>query len=481
MAEMIIPGTYIEVRSEGLIAPGPISISNVAVIGTARRGPINTVVIPGSFAEARDIFGPYDSFDAPEDPGAPLTLMRALELAYANGAQNIFAMRVGATGANAGDTSVYTLAAGAGTNVRVESLFAGSGYDDAELKVDPGASGLNVSFTTADKRLRETWRDVPAAADEFAATINGTSTTYPYGTKSSNRGGSQLFTLDATGATGDVTAGTATVSTPGSNGANATPGNYRDALDLLLNENVHIVVLAGQTATDLGADLDAHCQNASTDTIKHDRIGVIGGDSDALNAVETHPDSGRIVFCAPGILVNDSATGKEVALPASYTAAAVAGKIASLPAHVSPTNKSLMVNGVTTRYNGTEIEQILLAHTLVLEDRRGAIKIVQGITTSTDTAWKQITTRRIVDYAKFGVRSSCDPFIGKLNNDRVRQAMKGTINSFLADMVDQEMLISYDLTVTATRAQQIRGIAQVTMTLRPTFSIDYIRVVMNLE
>ena len=31
------------------------------------------------------------------------------------------------------------------------------------------------------------------------------------------------------------------------------------------------------------------------------------------------------------------------------------------------------------------------------------------------------------------------------------------------------------------RAQQIRGIAQVVMVLRPTFSIDYIRVVMNLE
>lgn len=481
MAEMIIPGTYIEVRAEGLTVPGQISISNVAVIGTARRGPVGVVVTPANFAEARDIFGAYDPFDTPEETGAPLTLVRALELAYTNGAQNVFAVRVGATGGNAGATSVYTLAAGGGTNVRVESLYPGSGYDTADVKVETGASGLNVTFTTADKRLRETWRDVPAAVDDFVATINGTNATYPYGTKSSNRGGSQLFTLDATGAVGDVATGSATVSTGGSNGANAAAGDYRDALDLLLNEDVHIVVLAGQTAADLGADLDAHCQNASTDTIKHDRIGIIGGDSDALNAVETHPDSDRIIFCAPGILVNDSATGSQVALPGSYTAAAVAGLIASLPAHFSPTNKSLRVSGVTTRYNGTQLEQILLARTLVLEDRRGAIKVVQGITTASDTAFKQITTRRIVDYAKFGVRSSCDPFIGKLNNDRVRQAMKGTINSFLADMVDQEMLISYDLAVTATRAQQIRGIAQVTMTLRPTFSIDYIRVVMNLE
>lgn len=47
-------------------------------------------------------------------------------------------------------------------------------------------------------------------------------------------------------------------------------------------------------------------------------------------------------------------------------------------------------------------------------------------------------------------------------------------------MIDDEMLVSYELDVSATREQEIRGIAQVTMTLRPTFSIDYIKVVMFL-
>ena len=48
-------------------------------------------------------------------------------------------------------------------------------------------------------------------------------------------------------------------------------------------------------------------------------------------------------------------------------------------------------------------------------------------------------------------------------------------------MVLDEMLVSYELSVTATRAQEIAGVAVVTMTLRPTFSIDFIRVTMNLE
>ena len=59
--------------------------------------------------------------------------------------------------------------------------------------------------------------------------------------------------------------------------------------------------------------------------------------------------------------------------------------------------------------------------------------------------------------------------------------MKGSVNSLLAAMVDREMLIGYELDVSATRDQQIRGIAQVTMVLQPTFSIDFIRVVMYLQ
>jgi len=43
------------------------------------------------------------------------------------------------------------------------------------------------------------------------------------------------------------------------------------------------------------------------------------------------------------------------------------------------------------------------------------------------------------------------------------------------------MLVGYTLDVTATRDQQIAGIAQVTMTLQPVFSINFIHVTMILS
>jgi hypothetical protein len=105
---------------------------------------------------------------------------------------------------------------------------------------------------------------------------------------------------------------------------------------------------------------------------------------------------------------------------------------------------------------------------------------VKGITTDTG-AFKQISVRRIVDFAKAGVRAGADAYIGRLNNVRVRAALKATLDGFLSQMVLDEMLVGYTLDVSATREQEVNGICTVTMTLLPTFSIDYIRVTINVQ
>jgi hypothetical protein len=89
--------------------------------------------------------------------------------------------------------------------------------------------------------------------------------------------------------------------------------------------------------------------------------------------------------------------------------------------------------------------------------------------------------RRIVDYAKQGVRLGSNPYIGKLNNARVRAALKATLDGFLSGMILDEMLQNYTLDVSATRRQEIDGVCLVTMTLQPTFSIDFVKVIMTLE
>ena len=84
ISEMILPGTYIEVRSEGLIGVGGISTGNIGIVGTASKGPVGQVTILGSYAEALDIFGAYDRWSAAVD-ATPLSLVRGLEQLFRGG------------------------------------------------------------------------------------------------------------------------------------------------------------------------------------------------------------------------------------------------------------------------------------------------------------------------------------------------------------------------------------------------------------
>lgn len=136
---------------------------------------------------------------------------------------------------------------------------------------------------------------------------------------------------------------------PGNDGAAAGKEEYEKSLELLENELINIVVLAGQSAgikdSWAGTVLDAHVKK--TTQIKRERIAVIGSDfnenEDDLEQITNHTfNSDRLIFTAPGIVV--SGKKGDYQLPGAYLAAA--GLIASLPVQASPTNKVLTLKGL---------------------------------------------------------------------------------------------------------------------------------------
>ena len=258
----------------------------------------------------------------------------------------------------------------------------------------------------------------------------------------------------------------------------ATPPDYTTAFNELLKDNVNLLV-APELSTD-NAKSVLGLVNAAESNGK-DVIAVIGSDqTTAANVIAQVTENKRFILCTPGIRAYDSAAGAEVNLSGSYTAAAVAGLISSLAVQTSPTNKVLSgVTQLNQRYSYTDTAALVSGGVLALEDRRG-IRVVRGITTDSG-AFGQITTRRITDYAKAGIRQVSNPFIGRLNNERVRKAMQGAIDGFLATMLQDEALTYYQLEVTATRQDEIAGRAIVNVVMQPTFSIDYIRVTLSLQ
>jgi phage tail sheath protein FI len=465
MAEVILPGTYISVRDEGLITAGRIATGYVGIVGTAARGPVGSVVTLGSFTEARAAFGEADPWRG--GGKGELTLMRALELAFNNGASTVLAVRVAAQGAQGAKAAQLVLKKGSANLMTVAAKTPGTWGDALRVRVRAAAEGVagrvvEVSLDDA----RESFQG--ANAGELAAAMAG----------------SALVSATVQGAAGDLPDLVEEAALAGGkNGEGAGSADYGRGLEALENETVNLVLLAGQDAG-MAETLQAHLNR--TAQVRRERIGFIGSNgSDSADAIAAHSlNSDRLVYVGPGIRVRvtdpETRKDREVDLPGAYTAAAVAGLVASLPVQASPTNKPLAVSGLAAVFNQPKLEKLVQGRVLAVEKREG-FRIVKGITTSTNPAWHQITTRRIVDYAMAGVRSSCNPYIGKLNNARVRSAMKATIDGFLTRMVQDEALVGYQLEVSATRAQEVAGEAIVTMTLQPTFSIDFIMVTMYLS
>jgi hypothetical protein len=653
MAEMIIPGTYVTVRSEGLISAGRIATGIVGIVGTAMSGPVGEPVTLAGFAAARDLFGRPDDFQQPEDGAHPLTLVRSLELLYGNGASSVVAVRVaGASAASAtftlrsakGDAVAVLTAKTPGTwandmqvmveeakeDCRVQGETIRQGFDRlrysgispspenririqrgvtkrtetleivyksvvTERPVKPSApassggpprfflSGRPVEKVASVNRVRvldATGNEVrppyadakilygagaaPAAgevrivsntgelifeASEVPTSAQVVEATYAVGHEAPQPGQVLVTAWDgklqfAAGqaprqadgdiltasylvdrskcvsvtlthgttaerfvvadgallakmvndasllatATADATHGSSLPqlldgaayfgtgsNTPGNNGADAGRDEYGAGLRALSNMLVNIVVMAGQDAAEMGDVLKGHLKQ--TEEVDYERIGVIGAAGSRASQFLGHQMSDeRVVLVAPGVKSPGGGT-----LPAAYTAAAVAGLISSLPVQASLTNKVVNVPGLSVAFNRGEQEQLIRRNVLAVVDK-GGFRVLKGVTTAGEgTPFSSIPTRRIVDYAKYGVRSAASSYIGLLNNARVRSALRATLDSFLTRMVDDEALTAYELEVTATRAQEIAGEVSVVMTLQPTFSIEYVRVTMILK
>ncbi|MDQ2948837.1 MAG: phage tail sheath subtilisin-like domain-containing protein [Acidobacteriota bacterium] len=471
IAEMILPGTYIEVRAEGLIGVGGISTGNIGVVGTATRGPLNKVVILGTYSEAVDTFGAYDRWPG-TDVAPAVTLTRTLEQVFKGGGSTIYAVRVAnlAAGVTMKPMS-WVLADDGGTLFTLTATSPGTWANiiKATLQVPTtGPATIQLEYN----RLKETFTG--ATADDLVKAINS---------------GSRLVSVnDLADANKAKVPKTLTAASGGNmggpDGVAATKTEIATGLDLLANQSVNIVAIGGFDAKTIGGTVLAHLE--ATENDGRERIAVLGVSGDNLTditndvAVASNP---RLVLVAPGIVADDASrageTNKSVNLTAPYAAAVVAGRMATLAPHVSLTNKDVAVDDLTRDYTRAEQKQLLGQRVLVLQKNLG-IRVLKGITTDSG-AFTQISVRRIVDYAKAGVRIGSNPYIGRLNNSRVRSALRATLDGFLSGMVLDEMLIGYKLDVTATRAQEITGQAIVTMVLQPTFSIDFIKVIMNLE
>jgi len=261
--------------------------------------------------------------------------------------------------------------------------------------------------------------------------------------------------------------------------AGATQGDFTTAIENeLIKENINILIVPELPTSEAVSVLGVV---DTAETNGKDIIAVYGSDKTTFGDIAGDVSGNkRFIMVTPGVRTYEVASDSTVTLPGNYTAAAMAGMLSSLAPHTSPTNKKFSnVTELEERFTYGQLKTLLQANVCPLEDRQG-IRVVRGLTTE-GAAFSQITTRRIVDYGKAGARQASNPFIGRLNNIRVRKALQGAIDGFLTTMVVDEMLTEYSLEVKATRQDEIAGRAIVNIAMKPTFSIDFILVTFALS
>ena len=261
--------------------------------------------------------------------------------------------------------------------------------------------------------------------------------------------------------------------------AGAPAADYTTAFNEIIKEDVQILIAPDLSTASALSVLQPILE--SSENNGQDLIAVVGADgADADAVADQAVTNDRVILVAPGYFVPNPADDTDVALPATFTAAPVAGLLSTLSPQSSPTNKTLpALTRLTARYSYGERISLVQNRILVLEQRNG-VRVVRGLTTD-DGGFRQVTTRRIVDFAKAGIRQVGNAFIGRLNNERVRAALKGAIDGFLTGMLVDEQLTNYELEVTATRRDEIEGRAIVNALLQPTFSIDFVAVTLVLQ
>ena len=216
------------------------------------------------------------------------------------------------------------------------------------------------------------------------------------------------------------------------------------------------------------ADVISHCNRLSA--LSQGRIGFGQVPGATPKAIATAADkliaslvSDRFVLVAPAGVVG-----------------AVAGMTGSLDYFQSPTFKRLSGLGEPSPALGVESQQELLRKNVVpvVAQRGRGVIVLRGLTTDND----QISVRRVADHAVRGVKTIGELFIGRLNNEEGRGALKQKLVEFLVQMQKEGAIVpstdgtdpAFKVNVYSSQQDFAQGIVRVDLAVRPVRAIDYI-------
>lgn len=208
-------------------------------------------------------------------------------------------------------------------------------------------------------------------------------------------------------------------------------GDYQDALDLLLEEPVDILV-PGTVDEGVHAIVKDHCLHASENR-KERRMVVGHANTDDIAAVKARAfnlNTHRATFVTPSVK-RFNRFGELVTYEGNYMAALIAGMIAGVPFEYPITFNNVSCMGLTKNYTDVEVDQLLEGGVLPVKFvRNRGYRVVHGITThlaDTNTLYKEISCSMLADVMSKNLREVLEMrYVGKPGTRAVQTSMYNT-------------------------------------------------------
>jgi hypothetical protein len=229
-------------------------------------------------------------------------------------------------------------------------------------------------------------------------------------------------------------------------------------------------------ATQIYADILAHCERMSK--IARNRVGfgqtipTVGGVPDMQVTVRmaSRLPSDRFVFVAPNGYMGS-----------------VIGMVAGLRYFESPTFKTLGgVSSLSFDFTDSNLIQLINGGVCAVDEvPRKGIAVVKGITTDAG----QINVARVADRAVRHVQNIAQDFIGLLNTEAQRLALKQRITEAFTRMEKEGAIVpstdgkspAFAVTVESTPDDFAAGVVRIDTAVRPVRAIDYIYATIKVQ
>lgn len=211
----------------------------------------------------------------------------------------------------------------------------------------------------------------------------------------------------------------------------------------------------------------AHCTKMAD--VARNRIGIgsaTAAESPRVDSILDHADDVRsehFILCVP-----------------AKSEAALAGLLGRQDYFQSPTFKTVAALDVPAgTYTDSQLEQLISGNVAVINQKRGlGTIVVKGLLTS----GRQINVQRTANKSVREVKAISDKYIGLLNSDGARNALRQQIIALFLQMEKDGALVpssdgkdpAFFVNVYSTQSDFANGIVRIDIAIRPVRAIDYI-------